>query len=128
MKSTEQKVIFGSQVVVIIYLVYCLIRLIQIDQLISSESPKEFIVNKINCRHTNSNIDIVHSTGIVNIPYTRDCYKLKSGDSILLYYSKEHDFFHIPGSYKYRNTAFALVGFLLWSIFPWRRLFKKFRS
>jgi hypothetical protein len=125
-ETTEKKFLLVCQIVAVLYLMYCTKRANQIEHLITTQDPQKFLVLETYCHGRSSNIDILYSKGKKNIEYpSRECFDIVSGDSIALYYSAEHDFFHIPGSPKYKNTVWGLAGFLILSLIPWRKLFKK---
>jgi hypothetical protein len=122
--NTQKKFLLGCQIIVLLYLGYCIDRYYKIDQLVATHSPQKFVIDQVNCHGRYRSVDIVYSKGSAHISYNRDCKSLQKGDLILLYYSEKFDFFHIPGSKEYRNTIWGLVGFLIWSIVPWNMIYK----
>jgi hypothetical protein len=124
MWTPERKFLLIAQIVALLCLMYCIKRNKQIEHLVSTQQPQKFVVLKTYCHGRNSNIDILYSKGKINIAYPNgDCHNLIEGDSVSLYYSYEHDFFHIPKSPQYQNSIWGLTSFLILSVIPWKKLF-----
>jgi hypothetical protein len=125
MKTTEQKVLLATQIIVLVWLGFCLVRQSRIDNLVKQSSPRKFVVVNADCRiKGGSSISINYEKGGADVDCKKsDCIKLNKGDSVYLYYSREFDFFYFPSHSEYSNGIQLLVVFLIWSIIPWRKFF-----
>ncbi|HEY8936259.1 MAG TPA: hypothetical protein VIM65_13595 [Cyclobacteriaceae bacterium] len=125
LKDRERVFLLVCQVLAFGLLIFNINRLHQINELIATHSLGKFKVLDTYCSmgHLGSSIKIEYEKGTHFLEYHgKKCFEFSKGDFIELYYSKEHDFFYIPGSPLIYRYIYGLIGFLLWSFIPWSRM------
>jgi len=116
------------QVAALAIAAFCGQRAYEIKELtMDSKNLKNVKVLEVYCRSRRGSIIKIDYEGQTKSVEVRRvlCQTLTEGDSVQLYYSKSSDFFHEPGNRRYERAIYGLSGFLLLSVVPWRRMFKK---
>ena len=125
LKDRKRVFLLACQALAVVLLVFNIHRLHQINDLIATNSLGRFKVLKTHCRmgHGGSFVEIEYEKGMYSLEYYgKECFELAKGDFIELYYSKEDDFFYIPGSPLIYRYIYGLIGLLLCTFVPWSRI------
>lgn len=113
------------QLGIVIAIIFYWIRINRINEMVDGDMIGSFEVINKTCRRSKggSNITIRYNLGTAKIEYYgQKCFDLEVGSNIELYYHKEVDIFHVPGSPVYERYVYALIFVFVLTFIPWNKL------
>jgi hypothetical protein len=127
----ERIFLIACQIVVFGLLIFSIIRLNEIKHLVSNDSISTYKVLKTHCSGSgaSSMLEIEYEKGKYYVRYPRKrCRELSEGDYVELYYSKESDFFYVPGNRSHQRYIYGLSALLILLLIPWSKISKKIKK